>query len=668
MASTIYTGTASQTTAYATTDIYTLAIPTSSITNISQQGANVVISTGATALTITGVTLAQLATANFALQGGGNVIFGDGASDAIADQFGNTLTGTTNGDILVGLGGGDTINANNGANFIIGGAAVTDPNDGNDTITSGTGNDTIYGNGGNDQITSGGGQDLVYGGVGTDTIVTGALTGNTSIYGGGGFTDTVDGADTITIASSTGNLFVTGNAGNDTINITGSTGSASVYGGNGADTISLAASAGANLMAGGSSAGNTDADTITFTGTGAANVTIYGGVGVTDTNDGVDNITATLATGSAFIYGNAGNDIITLTTDGVASVYGGVGSDDILVNSATGATTAAVQIFGGPSTVGTTESISVAGLSAGAASTIFGGTGINDSADGADSITGGASNDLIYGNGGNDTILSGAGNDTMFGGAGNDSFLITGTGTKIVSDFGTGTDTLLINTTAVTGALSVSASSNAAQITFGTNVINETGTLPTPLTATLSADNVVDATDGQLIVQTASTAGSLVGSANADFIQGNVGNDVIVGAAGADTIVGGAGVDSMTGGAGNDIFRFAASGDTGVTVTTTDSITDFVAGGAGDKIAFAGFTGAPTVVAAGAAVNAADAAAANTALANTLTALADGQAQVVTFTGGAFTGTYLVLDGAGANDAVINITGVNGTVAAGDFI
>jgi len=60
-------------------------------------------------------------------------------------------------------------------------------------------------------------------------------------------------------------------------------------------------------------------------------------------------------------------------------------------------------------------------------------------------------------------------------------------------------------------------------------------------------------------------AASIIGSANDDIITGN---------AAANTISGGEGQDDMTGGAGNDTFAFN-QGDSGLTVPTIDTITDW---------------------------------------------------------------------------------------------
>jgi Ca2+-binding RTX toxin-like protein len=57
-------------------------------------------------------------------------------------------------------------------------------------------------------------------------------------------------------------------------------------------------------------------------------------------------------------------------------------------------------------------------------------------------------------------------------------------------------------------------------------------------------------------------------------LNGEAGNDTITGSAGVDLITGGAGQDTMTGGADADIFHFA-SGASGITLATADTIVDF---------------------------------------------------------------------------------------------
>lgn len=65
-------------------------------------------------------------------------------------------------------------------------------------------------------------------------------------------------------------------------------------------------------------------------------------------------------------------------------------------------------------------------------------------------------------------------------------------------------------------------------------------------------------------------------------VTGSVTADTIIGGAGADVITGGAGADVMTGGNGADVFNYGTlatvSAQTGITLATADTITDFVSG------------------------------------------------------------------------------------------
>lgn len=69
----------------------------------------------------------------------------------------------------------------------------------------------------------------------------------------------------------------------------------------------------------------------------------------------------------------------------------------------------------------------------------------------------------------------------------------------------------------------------------------------------------------------------IYGSGGADIILAGSGNDIVFGQNGNDTIHGGAGVDILYGGGNNDTFVFA-SGDTGITLATADTIADFNSG------------------------------------------------------------------------------------------
>lgn len=80
---------------------------------------------------------------------------------------------------------------------------------------------------------------------------------------------------------------------------------------------------------------------------------------------------------------------------------------------------------------------------------------------------------------------------------------------------------------------------------------------------------------------------TLMGFDGSDTLNGNDGNDLLYGGSGADTLngsagddilYGGSGKDVLTSGSGADLFAFADAADSGLTATSRDQITDFVAG------------------------------------------------------------------------------------------
>ena len=189
--------------------------------------------------------------------------------------------------------------------------------------------------------------------------------------------------------------------------------------------------------------------------------------------------------------------------------------------------------------------------------------GLGNAADGPDSMSGGAGNDILQGNNGADTLDGGDGRDTIYGGQSAD--LITGGNDDDFLQGNLGNDT-------------ISGGAGNDQLYGGQN------------------DDLLSGGDGN------------------DFLNGDLGNDTVAGDGGADSLFGGAGddvlnggtgADTMTGGAGNDSFVFALTGDSGSlpaqpspTVTSAgavDVIADFQGGeraagalGTGDTIHFSG--------------------------------------------------------------------------------
>lgn len=240
--------------------------------------------------------------------------------------------------------------------------------------------------------------------------------------------------------------------------------------------------------------------------------------------------------------------------------------------------------------------------------------------------TGNAGNNVITGNTGNNILNGGAGVDTLIGGLGNDTYIVDTATDTITELAGGGTDTIQSSVTYTIAALN-----NVENLTLtGAAAINGTG---------------------------------------------NAGNNVITGNSGNNILNGGAGIDTLTGGTGNDIFLFQFSQST---VANPDRINDFAINS--DKIDLLSAAGG--VLPAPAAFSRAANSAATT-LTNVVNAvftdangsLAGNQAlgingaALVQVTTAGIAGTYIIVNDnvAGfqsANDLLVNVTGITGTLPA----
>jgi len=101
----------------------------------------------------------------------------DGATTTLAitvkvgTNRGDMVDGTTDADILFGLGGENTLNGDNGSDLLCGGSSRDTLNGGNgdDVLNGGSGRDTLNGNNGDDTLTGGPDADAFSGGIGVDT-------------------------------------------------------------------------------------------------------------------------------------------------------------------------------------------------------------------------------------------------------------------------------------------------------------------------------------------------------------------------------------------------------------------------------------------------------------------------------------------------------------------
>ena len=441
-------------------------------------------------------------------------------------------------------------------------------------------------------------------------------------------------------ASSDGALLL-GNQGNDTLNSTGFD-NVRMYGGQNADVLNLFTSAtsdDASLLVGGLGSDTINVGYVAGTDGGfvpgtaySGNVTVYGGNESNDPADDSDVINVNLAAdGAATVYGNGGDDVITVVGGGTADIFGGQGNDTVT------ATLNGGSVVGGLGS----DTIAVTTAGADASVTVVGGNGTNDPADGADTITVtfGAEGDAatVFGNGGDDLLVfNGTGQVTAYGGQGDD--IIAGSADGSVA-------ALITDGSQVIGGL-------------GTDTIN-VSVVGTEASATIWGGNgTTDPADGADIIDVAIATG------NTATIYGNGGDDVITvtgegnasifGGQGDDTInVSGSGQYALTGGQGADTFDFSGAATVAGDATALSSVTDFTFGD--DTIAFGtgGAASSVVTVAGGEASSAAD-----------IFALANGGTGIVSLVtvGGDLAGTYAVF-----GEQAINITGFTGDVSAEAF-
>ncbi|WP_080949718.1 pre-peptidase C-terminal domain-containing protein [Microcystis aeruginosa] len=187
-----------------------------------------------------------------------------------------------------------------------------------------------------------------------------------------------------------------------------------------------------------------------------------------------------------------------------------------------------------------------------------------------------------------------------------------------------------------------------------------------------NGDNQIGNPSLGILAVSANVPEPIIGSSNDDILTGTLDNDILVGDLGNDSLNGAAGIDTLTGGVGTDIFIFQFSQSTS---TALDRVTDFAIGT--DKIDLLSQSGA-AINAPVAFTRATDSTTTNinTMVTNVFTdangATAGNQALGINsavLVRDNSSSTYLIInDGTAgfqsANDLVINLTGLTGTLPA----
>ncbi|MBB2710841.1 UNVERIFIED_ORG: Ca2+-binding RTX toxin-like protein [Rhizobium etli] len=506
------------------------------------------------------------------------------------------FAGTGNGlaNIITGGAGNDTLDGGAGNDMLIGGAGndiyivdivfdgvVEAANAGTDEIRTslsagsiaalvnvenltytGSASFTGTGNALDNTITGGAGNDVLNGGIGADSLIGGA-GGDAYIVDNAGdlVSEAADaGIDTIwttlaayTLGADVENLTYFGKAafagtGNDLDNmITGGAAADTLSGGVGNDTLN--GGGGADRLIGGAGddtyivdhagdivteAADEGVDTVRTTmasytlGSDVEHLTYIGTAAFVGMGNSLDN-TITGGAAADTLSSGAGNDTLNGGA-GADRLIGGTGDDTYVVDNAGDIVTEAADA--GTDTVRT----ALAGYTLGnnvenltyTGSASFSGAGNAL----ANTITGGAGNDMLNG---------GAGADTLIGGAGSDTYIVDNASDTVTEAANEGTDT-------VRTAL--------ANYTLGANVENLT-----------FAGTVTFAGTGNNLDNT------ITGGAAADTLSGGVGNDTLDGGAGADSLIGGEGGDTYIVDNAGDLVTEAADEGTDTVRTALASYT-----------------------------------------------------------------------------------------------
>ncbi|WP_052248989.1 M10 family metallopeptidase [Leisingera sp. ANG-Vp] len=355
--------------------------------------------------------------ANNSLEGrdGDDSLYGGAGSDTLRGGNGNDrLEGNDGADTLYGHGGHDTLRGG-GSGDVLGGGFGNDyvrGDGGSDSLTGGNGNDTLTGNSGADTLDGGANQDTLFGGNGNDVL------------DGGGNADKLDGGDG-------DDIYWVNHSGDTVIEDAGE----------GTDTVNSSVSF--DLSAHGDHIEN-----LVLTGTGDLDGTGNTASNVITGNDGSNSLT-----------GNAGNDTLN-AGEGDDILSGGSGADRLVGNQGNDSLSGGT---GGDTLVAGNGNDTLIGFNQNDA--LYGGNG-------NDSLKGGSGNDTLFGGNNNDFLTGGFGDDAMTGGSGADTFEFKlNHDTATITDFGTGSDTLLLGGFGLSSE--ADALSNASQA--GSDVVFDFG-------------------------------------------------------------------------------------------------------------------------------------------------------------------------------------------------
>ncbi|GLR13422.1 hypothetical protein GCM10007907_22120 [Chitinimonas prasina] len=541
---------------------------------------------------------------------------------AVADDLSVASVVTTEGFVLNGLAGNDTLTGSQGTDSLEGGL-------GNDSLVGGLGNDTLSGGAGNDMLKGDAGSNsyLFMLGDGLDVVAEQYNSAADSLIFGNGIAQ----ADIVLQRGSgaAANDLVVHYSAADAFTLPSFFTNTAWFDGLKGETLQFADGSSTSLkqmLAQAGLLGTADANDLSILSAATNDGMTLHGLGGNDTltgSLGADTLVG--GTGSDMLKGGAGSnsyvfnlgdgaDVISEQYNSAADtvIFGsGIVPTDVVLQRGTGANendlvikysaTDAVTLPGVFSNVtwfdglkgqvfrfadGTSltlkQALALAGLagSAGADSISIVSAATSDGM----TLNGLAGNDTLTGSLGADTLVGGAGNDNLVGGQGGNAYVFNlGDGHDVVNEhYASAADTLQFGQGITLSGLSLrqgvsgGSPNNDLVIQYGAN---ESVTLLSMLTNAPWYDGLKQQTlkfaDGSSItLQALMSQQGLMGSAGNDTmsvagtgtqdglrLNGLEGADTLTGGLGADILMGGAGNDSLSGGAGADVLAGGVGDD-----------------------------------------------------------------------------------------------------------
>ncbi|NIJ21113.1 Ca2+-binding RTX toxin-like protein [Sphingomonas naasensis] len=206
---------------------------------------------------------------------------------------------------------------------------------------------------------------------------------------------------------------------------------------------------------------------------------------------------------------------------------------------------------------------------------------LQEATNGADTINGFSTDDVLVGAAGNDSLSGGDGNDLLEGGAGDDRLMggigddtyrfARGDGHDVIDDYFPGRDSGhdILEFAPAIAASDVSVSRDGYDLVLTINggdsvrlyfAALDVGTVSNEIEEVRFSDGTVWTSADLRGWASAGSAGNddILGSSIGETLSGLSGNDTIGGRGGNDILIGGAGDDVLSGDGGDDVYRYAA--------------------------------------------------------------------------------------------------------------